>query len=92
MPYYNVLLMGMRVVARYQEHQTVLLGGSWDLVSKVINKATILINPIKVLITLLTKLSPMIRQAPCLATGIGRLRFLSGMNAVNSSSTSPGRC
>ena len=32
-----------------------LLGGSWDLVSKVINKVTILISPIKVLITLLTK-------------------------------------
>ena len=32
-----------------------LLGGSWDLVSEVINNVTILITPIKVLITLLTK-------------------------------------
>ena len=29
--------------------------GSWDLVTRVISKATILIAPIKVLITLLTK-------------------------------------
>ena len=32
-----------------------LLGGSWDLVNKVINKVTILITPVKALITLLTK-------------------------------------
>ena len=32
-----------------------LLRGSWDLVGQVINKVTILITPLKVLRTLLTK-------------------------------------
>ena len=32
-----------------------LLRGSWDLVTRVIGKVTILITPIRVLITLLTK-------------------------------------
>ena len=43
-----------------------LLEGSWDLVSGVINKVTILITPIKVLITLLTKSHdpPSSRKAP----------------------------
>ena len=34
---------------------TTLLGGAWDLVSRGIIRATILITPIKGLITLLTK-------------------------------------
>ena len=32
-----------------------LLGGSWDLVTRVINKVAILITPIRVLITFFTK-------------------------------------
>ena len=34
---------------------TGLLKGSWDLVTRVISKVTILISPINVVITLLTK-------------------------------------
>ena len=35
--------------------RSLLLKGSWDLVTRVIIRVTILITPIKVLITLLTK-------------------------------------
>ena len=36
-------------------NEDIILKGSWDLVSRVIIRVTILITPIKVLITLLTK-------------------------------------
>ena len=35
--------------------QMTILKGSWDLVTRVIIKVTILITPVKVLITILTK-------------------------------------
>ena len=59
-----------------------LLGGSWDLVNKVINKVTILITPVKALITLLTKShDPLSRLLNRLLEGIYRVpsRDLKGL-------------
>ena len=46
-----------------------LLKGSWDLVTRVIIRVTILITPIKVLITLLTKSHVRHVETPSLAKG-----------------------
>ena len=43
------------LIEEYNFNSLILLKGSWDLVTRVIIRVTILITPIKVLITLLTK-------------------------------------
>ena len=53
-----------------------LLKGSWDLVTRVIIRVTILITPIKVLITLLTKShDPPSRVDGLRGSGLPRLLF-----------------